>query len=513
MVAEDTVARGTYLGMSAGVCSSAKTPTIARSRATTPPPAGAVLRQRQEGADRPRLPSHDSAALPWNGKRVPAPEGRTTKPGVPPLWVRGSLMILATVMLFAGVLFLARSVTDTLRSQHIAIFREFLRRASSNALPLPERFHGDPPKQLRATWTPGTAPAVPFQFQLGIMEVPLTADVLGDHVDADDEAQLPVVGVNATDFGDLEDAKRSVLYRVVLPGQALWAGVRGKVATKIDTEMLDTVPGTLEVWLPNSKLLLRHTFEPVRWQPASPSPRSEWSGVARLCYVLPPEDGPWDGAKTEDCEYGHRLPVYAPLNLHAGPLKGGVEVVLRSNMDAYVGASEITRGCSNCHGRPYGAGKEPGTRILACGHLALHNSAATSPPCFGQPAKHIKAKGLALLGLGVAMVAVSMALHGRALEAELPAGSPMPEGRVLTPQKLRAATVWLTVAAGVFMVSALATRAGLPGVVWRASRPGGALGGFLGTICWIACMVAGMLPVGALLVVLLRGLGAKMQTK
>ncbi|CAE8581371.1 unnamed protein product, partial [Polarella glacialis] len=119
--------------------------------------------------------------------------------------------------------------------------------------------------------------------------------------------------------------------------------------------------GTLEIWLPDGRLLLRHTLEPVRWLPASSrSPQrgpaecaavhgtfdaetarcSEQHILARLCYAVQPDGGPWDGKLVSDCEYGHRSPVYVPLADHLA--RGDMEVILRGRMDPYVYASEVT---------------------------------------------------------------------------------------------------------------------------------------------------------------------------
>lgn len=407
-------------------------------------------------------------------------------------------MALAPCLLSAGVFFIVKGLTDDTRARQIAVFREFLRRPSSGLPPLPSRFHGRPPNQLRASWTPGFAAARAFNFNLDILEVPLTADVLADKTDVDDEAPLSAFGVNGTSINEVEDAQRSVLYRAVVPGKIFWAGTEG------NNEKLDVGAGTLEVWLPDSQLLLRHKFEPVRWRPAALAKDSNWIGVARLCYALSEdvEKAHVDGATAGDCEYQQRSPVYGSLGVDGGSLSGGVEVVLRSATDAYVRASEITRGCSNCQGRPYGPGGVIGAKLWACGHTAAAWTSVTwqlnSRHCFGPPARHTQANGLALLGLGVAALAVFVVLHARALVDVMPPGRPVPEGIVLTPRKLQAFGTRLARVSGAIFLFALVTYSGLPGVLRRSAQPGGSLSRSLAFVCWVSWMVAGLLPVGAL---------------
>merc|ERR1719323_1067145 len=114
-------------------------------------------------------------------------------------------------------------------------------------------------------------------------------------------------------------------------------------------------PGTLRVFLPGGRLLLQHAVEPVRWLPLRQGFRAlegfqacgaqggvfdgvtgrcnKAHAVARLCYAVSPDAGPWDGALVSDCEHAHRSPLYQPLERRRSA-EEKVEIILRSRMDA-----------------------------------------------------------------------------------------------------------------------------------------------------------------------------------
>lgn len=453
----------------------------ARQRTATP--TVPVARRRpaaQQSDSQPVVPRQEAPGLgarpPPSAAKTPAGKSRWRMLLLPPL----RLSFLVTLLGFAAFLFkdgarlLVQGLADDSRAQRIAVFREFLRRSSAPAVPLPLHLRGQPPPlQLRAAWTPGSTATERLDFHLDLLEVPLTIAVLGDHQDPDDEVQLPVADGNETqpDGGaELEDlsqaSRRSVLYRAAIPAKTFWAS-HGASAGAVDVE--DSPPGRLEVWLPDGRPLLQHVFQPVRWLSAKSGEKplqaaeceaaggaldplqgwcSEPHGVARLCYALPPEGGPYDGTVVPDCEHGHRSPVYLPLRGRNGQRGERVEVVLRGRMDAYVLASETTQGCSNCLGRPYGSGAATGAELFACGGGAWGLPAGNG--CFGSPPRLAQASGLAHLGFACVALGLSAAFFG---------------GRCVFYVAGPAAAV-----AGALLPVAAAVRQGLPGMLRRTTR-------------------------------------------
>lgn len=130
--------------------------------------------------------------------------------------------------------------------------------------------------------------------------------------------------------------------------------------------------------------------------------------LVRICYALPPEDGPFDGSIVPDCEYQHNSLTYIPL-AEATAVGSEVEIVVRGRFDAYVHAGEVTRGCSNCYGKPYGMAGLRGFESHTCNKVefdamfGLYHllKSSVDSSCFGLPRRRIQAIGLAFSGFGM----------------------------------------------------------------------------------------------------------------
>jgi len=405
------------------------------------------------------------------------------------------------------MLLLFKGLTQNERAHRIAMFREFLRRSSPVPLPLPASYHREPPGWLRATWTPAGLAPRPFEFHLEFVEVLLTAAVLGDSHDVDDKVLLPISGEEAEAaqvggtkprrLGDThglpKSSRRSWIYRTAVPAKEFCNVAKNNDNSTVSgtsVEELEGSAGVLEVWLPDNNLLLQHVLQPVRWLPAPGALSQEGiciapSGtlgretdqcsalhlVVRLCYALSPEGGPWDGAAVPECEYGHRSPVYLPVASSGGQ----VEIILRSQIDAYVHASMITHGCSNCYGRPYGKAGPVGVESRACGgqlqRSLWHRLFEADPSqghCFGSPPRYAQAGGLAMLALGTGILALSAL-------ADDAAATRSPDGRAKS--NLRAAKLWMSGVGALLLIAAMLAHLGLFGVLSRAvwDSPGAAL--------------------------------------
>lgn len=388
-----------------------------------PTPAGARRRTTTPGAPTDRMNRTGGGRVVMAPSSMPAAEAGAGEPRVQAAGRLG-LIVLGACFAAAGLLFLADGLGADARSERLAVFREFLWRAeAAPPLPLPAALQTQPPEVLRASWQPGGGGRV-TEFQLGLLEVPFTADVLGDAQDPDDEAGL-LPSVNSA-----EGAWRSKLYRAVVPVGDLWLAGLDPADHRLATS---GGPGVLRILLPDGSVFLEHTFEPLRSLPVcrQGSDRSSCGGLsvaARLCYALPAGDGPWNGAVTFDCEHSHRSPVYVPLQRHRQHHRGDVEIILRSRMDVYVHASEVTRGCSNCQGYPYGSEDQVGTDALACGSLskpAEHRMPSHildfllgKYPCFGHPVRRLRAAGLSLLALACFSFALVVAISRLAKRPE-----------------------------------------------------------------------------------------------
>ena len=190
------------------------------------------------------------------------------------------------------------------------------------------------------------------EFHLDLLEVPLTAEVLGDHGDADDEPPLPF-------GGHVERPLSSVLYHTVVSWDILSGGT------------VDSV-GALEIVLPDGRPLLRHTIDLVRFLKAAPGLPLLPHALRRLCYAVRPDESlPLDGTLVADCEHRRPSPTYAAAPMAGAPGEARVEIVVRSALDGYVLASEVTHGCSSCFGLPYGASNASQDAASACG-AAIH---------------------------------------------------------------------------------------------------------------------------------------------
>lgn len=450
----------------------------ARRRTATPGPA--ALKHSAVA----RAPtSHGILAGPVRAaqasRRVPPQVASSQQLGFRLLVIRVLWLLIAGSLLLVGVLLLVVGPVDGTRSGRIAVFREFLRRPSLLTLPLPVDFPGPLPPQLRAAWSLEALAAKPSTIYLDRLEVPLTGLVLSDEHDIDDEIPLPIEHAEGggTMQTILKESRRSMLYRASVPFKVLLAnGDEGTAEasniTTLDEDVLQGQTGTLAVYLPDGRLLLQHTLDIVRLLPAGQHI------LVRLCYAVRPDGGPWDGALVSDCEYGHRSPLYMPVSGPNRAAEGTVEIVLRGRMDAYVHASEVTRGCSNCFGRPYGDGGKTGLEVLACGgaphlqnggHLGAHVWGIFRPKpipgrCFGRPQRHTQAVGLMSLSLGVGCLALCLACPSSLAEFVESAGCRERHVPLVLVQKLL-----LGLAAGLAL-AALAAGMGLGGALQRAVR-------------------------------------------
>lgn len=437
------------------------------------------------------------------------------------------LLILVALFIAVGAFLLLAPHQDGARADNIGVFNELLQRAGPASTPFPMGPGGRLPETLMATWAWNLPHASYAEFQMRLMNVPISGALLGDPGDVDDEAPLPLDGdTAASDY-------RSVFYHASVPLTSLLPNVdtpdsvaelanslpEGTLASLDVSAMEETeCPRPLEPEWPHEgdggnsgitdgagagsadgglvaktchrrKSLLTHTFEPLRWLPvdtAAEEPglatgflkqlaqvswelvmiawnailllvpealwadavsswdwfRGEartqlagiplatsilqqlgaaWEGsgdgeggdvrherhvVVRLCYVVSNyESVPWNGARTLDCEYGHRSPVYIPLSATGKLADDTVEISLRGDFDPYVLASGVTRGCSNCRGSPFGTGGSKGSEFHACGDMPSSGSLSSLiawDHCFGYPARREQTLALIFMGLGLA---------------------------------------------------------------------------------------------------------------
>lgn len=371
--------------------------------------AGARRRTATPGAAALRRAPRPGLALETTAAQAPAPRAVPPAPAVATCAVRAAqgpvasaALLAAAALLALGALLLLLQEPPGGRAERIAVFRELLRSTAALALPLPVDLRGPPPGELLASWAPVTLAAPALELPLRLLEVPLTAAVLGDVPDADDELPLPLAGGGGGRGAPPPEARRSLLYRGQVPRR-----------------LLNGSRGTLQVLLPGGRLLLRHQLELERWL----GPGAERHVLARLCYALRPEAGPWDGALTSDCERGQRSPLYLPAAVAPQLL----ELVLRGRMDAYVHASEVTQGCSSCFGRPYGdqgprgpaaaCAAQPRATDLAAPLRTLLEPTPSAGRCFGRPRRQRQALGLALLGLALLCFGLAARGRGRAAPA------------------------------------------------------------------------------------------------
>lgn len=157
------------------------------------------------------------------------------------------------------------------------------------------------------------------------------------------------------------------------------------------------------------KRLWHSSVELLRWRPTwfAEGDRLQPHLFARLCVAAPSSSKPWRSDEVAACEAFGDITQYLPRSaLSADSL---VEIVLRSRVDPYVVASHLTRGCSNCHGRPYGKsldGENATVSVDLCpSHAArglLVQFVETWPwheeHCFARPRRSFLVAGLALLG-------------------------------------------------------------------------------------------------------------------
>jgi len=333
------------------------------------------------------------------------------------------LMMVGFQVLFSG---------SSLRQERIATFREYMRLAATETqqLPLPKQEHlrDERPQFLTADWATGSDSV---QMNMSLVEVPLSQAVINDQFHADDgqknkkllnglleiEGGCTAGSTKCTkDMTVTSSFYRALVHRNMLPYHG------------------PDVPIELKVFLPNGDTVLQHTFPPVKWLPAPEQDGSQWTrskceevfgtfdatksrcltrhGVARLCYAVPPGSGPWQGALVSGCEYKTRSPVYVMVAMDKDPAKDAVEILLHNEKDPHIKLSEVTKGCTNCLGRPLGASGPLGTNSLACGgspdvqvtssltRLGLANSPSR---CFGQPDRREKVEGLIMLALATSL--------------------------------------------------------------------------------------------------------------
>lgn len=452
----------------------------ARRRTGTPGPAVQKPNSAgpsQESTSRRELPPRRPAHLPpvdpllAGGTekvvdRIPKPKatgGSSQQQARPFLWA----LALFVGLLGLGFLGLGLGIWQRQgqsRAERIGVFRELLRRTPLPALPLPTELLQQPPAKLLASWRLPSPLDAEFMlqehdFELSLLEVPLSPELLSDRVDEDDERPLPIhQGREATmDYQqDLpSELRRSRLYRASVPADRLLPNeVLHGTSSNISLE--EGLAGLLEVYLPDGRLLLRHTLETLRWKQTA-AQGVDQHALARLCYALPPDDGPWDGALVSDCEHGRGNPVYLPRERFTQEGGREIEVVLRGRMDPYVHASEVTRGCTNCFGKAYGnvVRSDP---ALSCGRDKAPGAIQwmlswidpTSGPghCFGLPLRRFQAQGFFFLSLAFLVAGVDEALsRQRSQRLKLFAGL-----------------------SSLLLLSAIAAHTGLPGKLWRWSH-------------------------------------------
>lgn len=343
--------------------------------------------------------------------------------------LRLAFFVLGAVCIAAGTLMLLLREAAS-RADRIAVFRGFLETFKHlQTLPLPVDHQGPPPPHLRATWLPQALISKPREFKLDRMEVPLTQDVLSDSHDIDDELLLPVQSSRPSES---DEPRRSIVYRTSVElADLVVRAEEGPLAAVSssgdDGDIMQEHVGTLAVHLPDGRLLLQHQLALFRWLPGGSDGGGQKGIAARLCYAVRPDGGPWDGALVSDCEHGHRSPLYVPVGSVVVNETAKLEIVLRGRMDAYVHASEVTRGCSNCFGYPLGRGGKQGIQALSCGERSRATEgrggwaqmAAYFEPdpipgrCFGRPWRRKYAIGLSLLGIGCGLLALALAAAAR----------------------------------------------------------------------------------------------------
>lgn len=260
--------------------------------------------------------------------------------------------------------------------------------------------------------------------------------MLSDSHDVDDLMPLPGSG-SLADLADLPiaaAAKVSRFYLGTLPASEVSGASRERRADQIWE--VDEQVAQLQVSLPDGRVLLRHNLEALRWLPSTRGSQSRvscsaagghWDAdlercserhvVARLCYAISQEGVVQDGALASDCEFGQRSPVYVPMRGRSGLSE--VQILIRSRSDAYVLASEVTKGCSNCFGSALGQAKSSGLALHACGTRPgpvspgvwrrFFDPRPAAKNCFGVPRRFPVAAGFGLLAAAAGLLSVALA--------------------------------------------------------------------------------------------------------
>jgi len=276
-------------------------------------------------------------------------------------------------------------------------------------LPLPKET-AEPPSRLEATWTLPSGEVEPFGLHFHV--IPLTGEVVGDAPAEGDSPALPLSGLAHLDAHEdsLPEAWRfSRFYRAVVPlRRLLLAELLSASEANLTENFLVNVPvANLEVQL-FGETLWHSSVELLRWRRtwAVEGDRLQPHLFARLCVAAPSSSNPWRPDEVAACEAFGDVAQYLPRSaLSADSL---VEIVLRSRVDPYVVASHLTRGCSNCHGRPYGQsldGENATVSVDLCQSDArglLVQFVEIWPwheeHCFARPRRSFLVAGLALLG-------------------------------------------------------------------------------------------------------------------
>lgn len=341
-------------------------------------------------------------------------------------------IISAVFVLVSGLLILVLGdIEANRRAEHIAIFHQLLSQSDSS-LPLPEGLARNPPTNIEASWEVSVQLEnglevktfhEPFKFDLSLTEVNVSSSVLGDIGDAEDPLPLFFAARNASaNDKQSQSIPTSRFYRAVIPLNTLLRAVESK--SQLRPEI--AVPTAKLTLRSNNELLMVHRLEPFRWLPTNDAASAKCRSLGgnfddstqrcsqrhvlvRLCYAVSTEQTPWDSSLVSGCEYDHRSPQYVPMAKTDTNLM--LEVILRRRTDPYLLASEVTRGCSNCHGKPLGEAGIPGRDSFACSKVSgssFSARTALSSYCFGIPRRWSLVAGIALLGVGFIGIGASL---------------------------------------------------------------------------------------------------------
>eukprot|EP00927_Polykrikos_kofoidii_P005271 TRINITY_DN12096_c0_g6_i1.p1 TRINITY_DN12096_c0_g6~~TRINITY_DN12096_c0_g6_i1.p1 ORF type:complete len:650 (+),score=71.33 TRINITY_DN12096_c0_g6_i1:88-1950(+) len=362
-------------------------------------------------------------------------------------------LFFGLVLVLKGALLLQRGLADDTRARRIQVFQELINQNVEFSMPVPVV------SWLRASWAlrghaDENASSVTFRLQLE--EVPLSPRVVSDSDHPDDEMRLPF-GSNVPAAGEtrldgttpvVTDSLRSLIFRGSVPLTTLLSAAN---VTRLQRIVQPTI---LRVWLPDGRFLLMDTPVLIRDLYDGPEPRQQFA--ARFCYAVAPinrnsssssstfEGGDWHSAvpAPRDCEYTGVLSsskwnfgtyVLADTDEESISAERRVEIVVRSISDPYIHASEVTAGCSNCYGHPYGDQGPTGLEAHAC-HAAPHVDTSLylldryprlqgilqAPPltrwifssfpgvgrCFGQPPRRVQAVALLFISSGCVLLAL-----------------------------------------------------------------------------------------------------------